>query len=694
MVPGVLRHIFKVLLLVVIFGGIPGLLHADPFSLTANWKYSENGGEALVNSSRFNQNYSLSVVKSLSSLSDLTAALRYTKTERSDDSDSEILSPSATLSVRNDLFALNLGATQTQRKTVGDPELTNRTWDATCFSQLEDFPLLRINFGQSFNFDDQNPREQDRKLLYYSASIEHSWPVLELFYDYRHDENTDNVVTSKTLSDRHFAKIEYSDDYVQGKVGVNISQQYSDSRTQSTIQVGTGGEVFIPISVSQTLSAQDDTPLSGPLFPNAALNDGDRITATTVEIAQATIAQNLGMQTDFQSVNQFRVYLDRDVSLAIQGLLTWSLYSSVDNLNWDLISLAIPVSYEQENGLPVVVVDAPTLPLIDRYIKLVVHSTGLSPEPVFVTELVAGNLRIATNDQVVTSAKFVDYQTRANLTYALNPSWALAYNLTWIKREPENGLDNSQLVQGVNASYMPNPGFSASASITEHSDQIKSLEERRNRTYSLSAQKQLWRTSNVSMAYTHAESYEGATQQSEVDTVSGFFNAQLFPDLSASLNLAWSQSYNPQTGSSYEVYGWRLNSIAQLTRRISANAFYDYTFSEGGAADVNIEDYISNRYGVNCNIRTSDILFFYLSLNRDKQEELTTFRGSVSWQVTPKIQTNFSTSQDLEEGALKSYSTTVSWLISSHLTLRSAAAYRMGDGEDVWAWNLNMNATF
>ncbi|MCK4501801.1 MAG: autotransporter outer membrane beta-barrel domain-containing protein, partial [Desulfuromonadales bacterium] len=185
------------------------------------------------------------------------------------------------------------------------------------------------------------------------------------------------------------------------------------------------------------------------------------------------------------------------------------------------------------------------------------------------------------------------------------------------------------------------------------------------------------------------------TRNGETDSVNGFLNAQLFPDLSANLNLNWSRSENPQEDTESENYGWRLNSTARLTPRINANAYYDYSASksEGVDADADADD-DATRYGLGLNFRTSDILLFYASLSRNVDEKTTAFTGSASWRVTPKIQTSFSTSQALEQGDSESYSANVSWLVSSHLSLRSSADYHVVDGDEVWSWRLNINATF
>jgi hypothetical protein len=310
-----------------------------------------------------------------------------------------------------------------------------------------------------------------------------------------------------------------------------------------------------------------------------------------------------------------------------------------------------------------------------------------------VSELAAGNDVAAIGNQVIASSSLVGYQTRIGMTYRPVDIWSFAYNMTWSKNEPDPGLEGTQLNHGLSASYAPVVGFSVSASISENRDEVESREDRRNRTYSLAAQKEFWETMNLSMGYSHYESYEDATRNRESDSLNGYLNAQLFPDLTASMNLHWSRSKDFQEGEKSESYGLRLDSTAQLTPRLNATAYYGFDVSKNdneaanGASD-------SSHYGLTLNFRPSDILLFYAGIKRDVEQKATEFNGSASWRVTPKIQTSFNTAQDLEQGNSESYSASVTWLLSSHLSLRGSGSYFMADGEDVWSWRLNMNATF
>ncbi len=692
MIGGYAQYLCRVFLLAGLAVGLPGALCADPFSLTGSWNYQESGGD-VEDTWQFNQSYSLAGAKSLAASSDLSASFRYTKSSRRAGEDSEVMSPSATLGVRNDLFSLNFSGTQTQRQTGSGPELTSQSWDVTGFSLLEDLPRLRLNYGQSFSRDDENPRRQDTESDYFSASLDYTWTVFDFYYDYRIDSSTNNLATSTTESERHFGKIEYSDSFFRGKVGVNLSQQYQTSDSETDSEAATGETVFIPINLAQTLVGQDDTPLTSVLTANAALNDGDRFTPTGVEIAQPAIDdQNLGMQTDFQPVNQMRVYLDRDISPAVQGLLSWALYTSENNLDWDLVSGAPPVRYEQEDNRTVVVVDVPGPALLERYLKLVVSPGGLAPEPVYVTELAAGNAVLATGNQVIASSNYTSYQTRGGITYAPLDAWSFAYNLSYDKNEPDPGLASTRLNQALSARYAPTADFSLAASVSENRDETESREERLNRSYSLSAQQQLWETMNLSASYSHSEGYEDSVRTSESDSLNGFLNAQLFPDLSASLNLNWSQSENPREDTQSESYGWRLHTTARLTARLDANAYYDYTNSTRDAQEA--DDDATTRYGLSLNFRPSDILSFYGSLNRNPDEKETAFSGSASWRMTPKLQASVNTSQELEQGDSESYSASLSWLVSSHFSARSSAGYQVADGSEAWSWRVNLNATF
>lgn len=91
-------------------------------------------------------------------------------------------------------------------------------------------------------------------------SLDYDWSAFELYYDYRHDEYKDNVVSSDTTADRHFAKLAYSESFYQGQVAVNVDQQYSITSTGTQVSVASGERVFVPIPLNRTLSALDDSP--------------------------------------------------------------------------------------------------------------------------------------------------------------------------------------------------------------------------------------------------------------------------------------------------------------------------------------------------------------------------------------------------------------------------------------------------
>lgn len=271
---------------------------------------------------------------------------------------------------------------------------------------------------------------------------------------------------------------------------------------------------------------------------------------------------------------------------------------------------------------------------------------------------------------------------------------SLAYNLTQITNQPDQGLKSTRLNQSVSANYTPSPDITVYAAIAENRGETETLAENFNRSFSLSANKQLLKSTNLSLGYTHSESYEDSSQTSEVDSVRSFLNAQIFPDLSSSFSLSWSRSRNPEFDTSSDAYGLYLNSTARLTPRVDASAFYNYSNNKSVRSELDDLSYASNRYGANCNLRPSEILSFYLSLFRDQEQQQSSFNGSASLQVSPKIQTSISTTQLLEGGELKIYNGTLSWVVSHHLSMRSSYGYRTAEGDDSWVWQLSMNATF
>jgi hypothetical protein len=667
----------------------PCFLLAGPLGFTGAWRYLESGGDA-GDTWSFNETYNLYFAKDLSAGMDFSSAVRYGNSRRAEGNDTKLISPSAALDLRNDLFSFNLSANESWRDTSGGPTLDTKSWNANWLSLLEKWPRVRLNYGQSYSSDDQRPPSQDSESSYLGASLDHSWSIVKFFYDFRTDSNTDRITERTSDTDRHFANLQLSKDFFQRRLSVTVGQKFSSSETE-TLALGAGGQFLVPITIQNASSGIDDTPLQGALTDNPLLIDGDKVSSAGVEIAQVTQAQNMALRV-FTTVNRIRVFLDQEINLATQGILNWELYESNNEFDWTVISLNPTIQYRVENGRTVVDVEGPFPAREFRTLKVVVRPSLVAALPVFVTELVAE--RLSTGDTIDIS-KFVQHRTEMSLSYRPLPNWSLGYNLSHERNRPDPGLDSTRLTHSLRSSYSPNRYFSTSVGVNENREETHSQEEQMSRSYSFSINSSPLQTLDLSMGFTRSESYESGTQISTADLLTGYAVAAIFPALSASLTTTWTHSQTYDTGADATTLGWRLNSTARLSPRLDLDAHYEYTSSdqEGGESETSLYE-ISNRYGLGLSYRPSDILLAHSTIVRDEEEGTTSFSGIVSWRLTPKLQTNGTCSLDLSRGDSQIYDVSLNWSISRHFSFSSSFGYQIADTTDSRNLLASLNATF
>ena len=375
---------------------------ADPFSVSGNWNYRENGREDADTLTSFNQSYNLNFAKQLSAMMDLSSSIRYNDSQVSEGQDSSSLNPSATLNLRNDLFSLNFNGSESRTDSEGSVPLINQSWGGNFYSQLEKWPGLRLYYNQSRTQDDQSRHEQNTESTSLGASIDYTLAGFDLLYDFRSSTSENLVADTTTDTLNHYAQLKYSESFFRNRLSVSASQQYSSSETETETPVGADGTYIQPVTIWEGFSAIDDTPLLGTLPSNPLLVDGNQEFSAGVEIAQNlfTEPQNIGIQVDFQLVSRIQVYLSDLVSPTVLGALSWELYQSSDNNLWTQVNQPLTISTTIENRRTKVAIDFP-VQVSARYLKLVVRASSFALEPVYVAEVDAGELRKTTASRVL-----------------------------------------------------------------------------------------------------------------------------------------------------------------------------------------------------------------------------------------------------------------------------------------------------
>lgn len=679
------------LLLVLIVAAVLPLLDAapvfagDPFGFTSSWNYRKSGGDT-GERSQFNESYNLTYSKELSAAMNFSGSARYSENHPSDAPGSRSLNPSLALDIRNDLFSLNLNATESRSERDGSPVRITDSWGANLSSQIENWPSLRFYFNQSTATDDSNPAQTDNDSTTTGASAEYSLGPVDLLYDARYSMSTDNVQESESNSLDQTAQVSYDDSFLAGRISVSASQQFQITENTTETRVGAGNTIYTDVSAVAGFYLIDNTPLNGFLVTRFDLVDGDLNGPTSIDIFSTTNLQNMAVQVNGQTVSRMEVFLQDELTLTQQSLLNWQVYVSDDGNSWTLFGGT--VTYPSEDNRTIVTIDLPA-PVSARYIKVVSDATLAATTPVFVTELQASEEQISPDDVFTESRDTTSMQTQFSSTVRVTDKWSVSYSLRRAENQQDSG-DSVQFNHSLTSVYSLNEKVGFSAGVSENRDEADNSPDRSNRSYSLSMTTQPLPTLNFSLGYTRTESESDDGQDTLGDTISSVLNATIYPDLTASFSTHWSRSENLADGTESDSYGVNFNTTAYLSPQLDLNTNLSYSESDSSSSDSSR----STSYGLTLGYRPSDILLLSLNYDGDVENGSSTLSGSSNWLWSRKLQSQFGFTYDFGDEASQQYSALLSWLISRSLSFQTSGNYLSADEGNSWNINSSLNFIF
>ena len=664
-------------LLLIISCFMPAIVQGAPVSANANLRYEhlDNDGNKHW---RFDENYNLSFTKELSSCLELTSSVRYNRDTTDADNDGSRINPSLTLDLRNDIFSLILGADFNRITEESEPTDDIWSYNANWLSQWSDvWPALRFNFDQTYRSDDASPSETDTESRQFGAGFNYEWRFLECYYDYNYTTSDDDVRGISSNSERHSANLnleenwELWDHYLTFSVGQRCSYNLSND----DVEVGAGNDYFVRDFQVRAYSAIDNHPDDGVLPVNLALTDGNLQVTAGIDIANPTELHNLGFRPETFPVNQVKIYFTDELTLTQQHLLVWEFYVSDDGAEWYRSPIAPFVHYEYDslNLLTVAVADLPVYIARRKFGKLVLASTALLVNPVSISELEAGERRVATSDTVSLRSTFINSESRSSLTVRPLADWSINANVLYRYFSNDPGIVSKEIHASLFSDYYWNRYFSFTVGVNENRDETEDAEDEINRSYSLTINSSPLDTFDATLSCIHSEQYEGGTQTETSDSVNAYFTAQLYPEVTASLSINWNN------GDESDVT-WRFDSSIRLTERMNLDIYCD----DG------------TMYGGTYNYHPSDVLTFSLSMDRDDDAESTIANSSISWLTSETVRTSLSYYlDDAPEGTDHGWHASLTWDPSQLFTIQNDINYQMRrgsiDDRDALYWSLQLS---
>ena len=673
----------------------------DPLGFSSSWDYRKtSGGEN--ETSQLNQNYNLSYNKSMSAAISFAGSVRYSESSPSEGAGNRTLSPNLALDLRNDLFSVNLNASETRSERDGAATRINDNWGVSLNSQIDQWPSLRLHFSQSTASDDSQPKQADSSSQSAGASVEYEFMQFDMLYDVRQSQSEDSIQRSESETFDQTAKIGYSDTFWHGRVSVSASQQFHKTENSTDTQVGIGNIFDAALTTSDRLYYRNDNHVL--LFPTEGTFQGlDLRTITEDKNLIVDIRHVNNDQPPVErSFNRIKVWLYREVGGERFPMLSsgtvddsgyWLVYYREDiDAQWTQVALpsgSFTVTEDRLNGQlrTVVIIDLPRDYSLDEADFVKVVATDASIQEAYIDDVIAYRSFTSTAEVVSSTRDSTTLQSQFSSSIRLSDKWNLSYSLRRVEDQFDSG-GSVKFSQSLTSSYQLNDKVGFSVGVSESTDESDNSDDRTSRSYSIAMAAQALPTMNFSVALTRSESSSDDGSESLSNSLSTSVSAAIYPDLTARLSSSWTQSENQESDSS--SYGFNLNTTANLSPKtdMTTNLSYSSSDSSGG------ESSSSTRYGLSLGHRPSDILALNASYSANVESGSSSLSGSSSWLWSRKLQSQFGFTYNFGDETSQQYNALVSWLISRSLSFQSSGNFLLADGGNSWNVNSSLNLVY
>lgn len=560
----------------------------------------------------YNNTANLSMSQPLTPAADLSENVRYGWQYNERSLSREEFSPSARLSIVNDIFSTRFAASRRESRIKDRYPSISTSLQADISSAWKRglYPSVHVGVGSDRSYVDAEPRTADRQKDRLNSSIGWSLGGASLFYDYSLTRDRDYVRNSDNDLVSHLARFNAGRSFWKNRLSLNLSHSYSLTINDNINLASSSGVVLRKLVVSQALSAVDTTPLTGALANNPGLNDGNTTAAAAaMQWDNVNGRYNIGIaaKVDLQTVDYLYVYTTTDLGSLVSSF-NWRLYSSSDGTNWTQETLnTTSVSYDSANLRFVVPVGGVSA----VYVKVVVDYLLTSPVPDF-AEIEAYDAGTAPPGSTVKDTiDITTNQTNFSLGWRMRPDLRFSYNLGLYKKEYDPGRDSENRSQTANLNYHPNRYLDATLSAGDSWRKESGQLENTSRVYGLSLGSAPLGTLDLHGGGTYTEHRRGDVLLNEIYHYDFDITAMLYPDLSALYTMSQDTTKTAATGSTSKEFKHTLEFSADVTPELTSTLSGSQSVSKTDTAKTT-----SYTAGLNIAWHPGDILSVSLSGTR------------------------------------------------------------------------------
>ena len=539
----------------------------------------------------------------------------------------------------------------------------------------EPYPTLSVRLERTDNYD------ASRRLLDVSRDLaEFRIQYLaadRVIINYRtgQDNSENKIEGNEVQRNYHTGNISYGDQYWNRRL--QFSAEYEFSIQDSEISTSGSGEIGLPLRADEGLSELTDFAENVVLLPNPELIDENFIASAGLNLGlippggdarPRNIGLDLGEPT---TLNNLRVWVDRELPLIISNSFVWEIYTSDDNNEWLFRQTVVPGAF----GTFETRFDLRFGALTTRYIKCVVRPLdpavpGSDQFPlILVTELQALLFTPASDieTQIGNSIQRVTTDLRARLLNSKN----FFYEFSYTARDADDRPVAWSMSNGFSYNERFSPTYALSARVARVDEQDAGREAT-SLIYSASLRATAIPTLTQTLVF--------SGRREEIDLGTDYTNQiflynglQIYRGLTTNIGLGSTVSKRP---SGERISNQQVNATANLTphRALSMNLQYQLLKEKRQGGEIPEERDTDRGIGsVSLAYTPLPTIYLFGSYRvefRSNGEDLTTRNYSMSWAPLPggNLQLSFrynETFRDELHSLFRFFTTRARWNITS-----------------------------
>jgi len=656
--------------------------YALPIGLTANWQYSWDHDKTTTKS--FFQSYSMDFNKFLNPVISFSGNMRYTRIWREGNVD-ELLAPLLNFGLNNDLFRFYLSASGSDRRSTGTPTYSYRSLSAVWSSNWRKkwIPNLMFTIGKNWNYDNSSPRTMDITSKYFGTNVSWSYLTNKIYYNFNWNKTQNYVYDTESTTKNHFVRFQTSHNFFENRLSMYFSQQfmYTSSTSYATPISGT---TYIKQIKIDNIEANSTTALTAAPYLIDGITKPTTTSGTSLDVPAGSKATIFIQYIYPQSIGLIYVYTYSDIS-SFANSFVWDIYTSSDGITWTKVITGAQFTYDKIQQR----FEISTGTIKSQYIKVVMDQPVLYDY--YITEVQTYQVISSAN----TTPKFTtisrSYITNLTLSYKITPNLIASYNLYWRRNIVSKLPTYKNIINSASLNWKYSKYFSPTFSISENIND-NGVTKNRIRTYSISNTSQFLPTLYTNIIASRSDNYKDSSKQSTTNYITLTTGAQIYPDLSTTLRVGYSDTRNYLVNTTVTDI---LNCGLDITMRLTPKLTLGYNGNYNEIVRGTGSDSYTNM--VNLTWRPSAIFSFKTNYYRTWSEGSETTDGAgASITLAPTHKTQMSIIYNWSNGSanMQRVMGSFSWTISNHFNLNLNGSYTKIDDKNAWTANGQFVARF